>query len=290
MSFAPEGKEAQAFRSGLRDAGYAEGRDVVIEWRFANGDYARVPTLAAELVNSKVEVIVADSTFGTQVLKRATSAIPIVMASVADPLGSGFVTSLAHPGGNVTGLSTMIAELTVKRLQLLKETIPSIARVAVLWNPDTPYAPKAIKELKAAALALSIELTFVGARTPQEMVPAFAAVSRANVQAVYVLGDALFNAHRPALIALAAKAQLPTIYAYRLYVDDGGLMSYGPSFSEMFRRSAGYVDNILKGAKPGNLPIEQPTQFEFVINLKTAKTLGIAIPESILQRAHEVIR
>jgi putative ABC transport system substrate-binding protein len=290
MSFSPESKEVQAFRQGLQEAGYAEGRDVLIEWRFAKGDYAQVPGLVADLVQSKVEVIVADSTVATQALKRATSTIPIVMATVADPLGSGFVTSLAHPGGNVTGLSTMIAELSVKRLQLLKEAIPRLTRVAVLWNPDTPYAPKVIEELKAAAPSLSFELKFVGARTQEAISPAFAAINQAHAQALYVLGDALFNAHRTTVVRLAAKARLPTIYGYRVYVDEGGLMSYGPSFGDMFRRSAGYVDKILKGANPAELPIEQPTKFELVINLKAAKALGLTIPESIVRQADEVIR
>ena len=184
MGFSPESKEAQAFRQGLRDAGYAEGRDVVIEWRSANGDYDRVPELVADLVQRKVDVIVVDSTLATQAVKRATSTIPIVMAIVADPVGSGLVASLAHPGGNVTGLSLMMTELSAKRLQLLKETIPRLTRVAVLWNPDTPYHPKVIEDLKAAAPSLSIELSFVSVRTPEEFGPAFSAVSRAHAQAL----------------------------------------------------------------------------------------------------------
>ena len=290
VAWSPEGKEAQAFRQGLRDAGYAEGRDVVIAWRSADGDYKRVPELAADLVQSKVDVIVTDSTIGTRALKRVTSTIPIVMATVADPLGSGFVTSLAHPGGNITGHSTMIAELSAKRMQLLKEVIPRVARVAVLWNLDTPYTPRVIEELKAAAPSLSLELSFMGVREPEEIGPALTAVARAHSQALYVVGDAMFIAHRATLVRLAAKARIPTIYGYRVYVDDGGLMSYGPSFRDLFRRSAGYVDKILRGAKPGDLPIEQPNQFELVVNLKTAKALGITIPQSILLRADEVIR
>ena len=290
VGFSPESKEAQAFRQGLRDAGYAEGRDVVIEWRSANGDYDRVPELAADLVQRKVDVIVVDSTLATQAVKRATSTIPIVMALVADPVGSGLVASLAHPGGNVTGLSMMMADLSAKRLQLLKEAIPRLTRVAVLWNPDTPYHPKVIEELKAVAPSLSIELSFVSARTPEEIGPAFSAVSRAHAQALYVIEDAFFFTHRTTLLKLASKARLPVIYGERHFADEGGLMSYGPNFGDLFRRSAGYVDKILKGAKPGDLPIEQPTKFELVVNLKTAKALGITIPESILLRADEVIR
>ena len=286
----PESKEAQAFRQELRDAGYAEGRDVVIEWRSANGDYDRIPELAADLVQRKVDVIVVEATLATQAVKRATSTIPIVMAVVADPVGSGLVANLAHPGGNVTGLSLMVADLSAKRLQLLKETIPRLTRVAVLWNPATPYHPKVIEELKAVAPSLSIELSFVGARTPEEFGPAFSAVSRAHAQALYVLDDAFFVIHRMTLLKLASKARLPVIYGQRNFPDAGALMSYGPNIEDLFRRSAGYVDKILKGAKPGDLPIEQPTKFELVVNLKTAKALGLTIPESILLRADEVIR
>ena len=288
--FSPESKEAQAFRQGLRDAGYVEGRDVVVEWRTASGDYARLPEVVADLVQRQVDVIVSDSTIGTRALKRATPTIPIVMATVADPLGSGFVTSLAHPGGNVTGLSMMIPDFSAKRLQLLKEAIPRVTRVAVLWNPDTPFHPKVIEELKAAAPSLSIELKFVGVRTPEEIDPAFSAVSRAHAQALYVIEDVLFTTHRTTLLKLASKGRLPITYGDRVFADEGGLMSYGPNYGDMVRRSAGYVDKILKGAKPGDLPIEQPTKFEFVVNLKTAKSLGITIPQSILLQADEVIR
>ena len=290
MYFSPESKEAQAFRQGLRDAGYVEGRDLVIEWRSANGDYARVPQLAADLVQRKVDVIVVDTTVAAQAVKRATSTIPIVMALVADPVGSGLVASLAHPGGNVTGLSVMTSELSPKRLQMLKEAIPRVARVAVLWNPDTPFHTKAIEELKAAAPSLSIELNFVSARTPEEIGPAFSAVSRAHAQALYVLGAPLFKTHRTTLLKLASKVRLPTIYTERDFPEEGGLMSYGPNLADVYRRAAGYVDKILKGAKPGDLPIEQPTRFELVVNLKTARTLGLTIPESILVRADEVIK
>ena len=288
-SFLPESKEAQAFRQGLLDAGYADGRDVVIEWRSANGDFSQIPQLAADLVRSQVDVIVVESTPAARALKRVTSTIPIVMAVVGDPVGSGLVASLGHPGGNVTGLSMMMTELSAKRLQLLKEAIPRIARVAVLWNPDTRY-PKIIEDLKAAAPSLSIELSFVSVRTPEEFGPAFSAMSRARAQALYVIADSLFFNHRTTLIKLASKGRLPAIYWQRNFPDESGLMSYGPNLGDQMRRSAGYVDKILKGAKPGDLPIEQPTQFELVVNLKTAKALGITIPESILLRADEVIR
>ena len=288
--FSPESKEAQAFRQGLRDAGYDEGRDVVIEWRSISGNYARAPAVAADLVQRKVDVIVVESTPAAQAVKRATSTIPIVLAVVADPVGSGLVANLAHPGGNVTGLSLMVADLSAKRLQLLKEAIPRLTRVAVLWNPATPYHPKVVDELKAVAPSLAIELSFVGARTPEEFGPAFSAISRAHAQALYVLDDAQFVVHRRTLLKLASKARLPVIYSQRNFPDAGALMSYGPSIEDLFRRSAGYVVKILKGAKPGDLPIEQPNKFELVVNLKAAKALGITIPQSILLRADEVIR
>ena len=290
VGFSPESKEPQQFRHGLQDAGYAEGRDVVIEWRYANGDYTRVPELVADLVQSKVDAIVVDSTVTTQVAKRSTSTIPIVMALVADPVGSGLVTNLARPGGNVTGLSQMTADLSAKRLQLLKETIPRIARVAVLWNPDTPYHSKVIEDLKAAAPSLSIKLSFVGVRTPEQFGSVLSAVSRADAQALYVIDDPFFDIHRTTISKLASKARLPTTFGQREYVDEGGLMSYGASYADLFRRSAGYVDRILKGMKPGDLPIEQPTKFEFVVNLRTAKTIGVAIPQSVLIQADDIIK
>jgi putative ABC transport system substrate-binding protein len=280
----------QAFRQGLLDAGDVEGRDVAIEWRSANGDYARIPELAADLVERKVDVIVVEGTLATQAVKRATSTIPIVMAVVADPVGSGLVPNLAHPGENVTGLSMMITDLSAKQLQLLKEAIPRLTRVAVLWNPATPYHPKVVEDLKAVAPSLSIDLVFVGVRTPEQFGPAFSAFSRAHVQALYVANDAFFFHHRTTLLKLASKARLPVIYEERNFPDAGALMSYGPNIADLYRRSAGYVDKILKGAKPAGLPIEQPTKLELVVNLKTAKALGITIPESILLRADEVIR
>ena len=290
VGLSPEGKEAQEFRQGLRDAGYAEGRDVVIEWRLANGDYDRVPELVADLVQSKVDVIVVDSTVAAQAAKRSTSTIPIVMALVVDPIGSGLVTSLAHPGGNVTGLSMMTTDLTAKRLQLLKEAIPRVARVAVLWNPDHPFHSKVLEDLKMIAPSLSMELSFVAVRTPEQFGPAFSDVSRAHAQALYVVEDPFFFAHRMTLFKLTSKARLPTMHELRRFPDEGALMSYGPNLSDLMRRSAGYVDKILKGAKPSDLPIEQPTKFELVVNLKTAKALGLTIPQSIIERADRVIR
>ena len=290
VAFSPESKEAQAFRQGLLEAGYVEGRDVLIEWRSASGDYALVPALVADLIQRKVDVIVVQSTVAALAVKRATSTIPIVLAIVADPVGSGLVASLAHPVGNVTGLSLMMTDLSAKQLQLLKEMVPRATRVAVLWNPDTPYSPKVIEKLKAAAPSMAIELSFVSARTPAEFGSAFSAISRAHAQALYLLSDPLFATHRTMLLKLASKARLPAIDESRRWADEGGLMSYGANYGDLFRRSAGYVDKILKGAKPSDLPIEQPKKLELVVNLKTAKALGLNIPESILLRADEVIR
>ena len=289
VGLSPESKEAQQFRQGLREARYSEGKDVVIEWRSAEGNYDRVPGLIADLVQRKVEVIVVDSTVGTEVAKRITSTIPIVMALVVDPVGSGLVNSLPYPGGNVTGLSMMTTELNSKRLQLLKEMSPQLSRAAVLWNPDHPFHAQVVKDLKAVAPSLSIELTSVGMRTEEQFGPGFAELSRAKAQALYVVEDPIFFAHRMTLLKLAATARLPTIHELRRFPEAGALMSYGPDLHDLFRRAAIYVDRILKGAKPADLPVEQPTKFELVINLKTAQALGLTVPQSLLARADEVM-
>ncbi len=290
VGFLPQSGEAQRLLRGLQDAGYVEGRDVVLEWRSAEGDYSRVQSLAADLVQRKVDVIVVESTIAAQAVKHATVSIPIVMAIVADPVGSGLVTSLAHPGGNLTGLSLMGVDLSAKRLQLLKEAIPRLARVAVLWNPATPFHGKSVRDIKTAARALSINVTLVAAQRPADFGPALSAAKQAHAQALYVVEDPVFTLHRKRLLDITAKARLPSIYSVRDFPDDGGFISYGADLGDMFRRSAQYVDRILKGAKPGDLPIQQPTRFELVINLKTAQALGLAIPESILLQADEVIR
>ena len=290
VGFSHENKEPQHFRQGLQDAGYVEGRDVVIEWRYANGDYTKVPDLVADLIERDVAAIVVDSTVTTQVAKRSTSTIAIVMALVADPLGSGLVTSLARPGGNVTGLSQMTVDLAAKRLQLLKKTIPRLGRVAVLWNPDTPYHRKVIEDLEAVAPSLSIKLSLVPARTPEELDSVMPPIHRARAQALYAIDDPFFDRYRTTIAKLALKARLPTSFGQREYVDEGGLMSYGASYADLFRRSAGYVDRILKGMKAGDLPIEQPTKFEFVINLRTAEAIGVTMPQSLLLQADDVIR
>jgi putative ABC transport system substrate-binding protein len=280
----------QAFQQGLLDAGYVEGRDVVIDWRTASGDYDRVPNLATDLVQSKVDVIVVDGTVATRAAKDATSTIPIVMALVADPVGSGLVASLAHPGGNVTGLTIMTTDLTAKRLQIIKEMVPRPIRMAVLWNPDTPYHPKIIEQLKAAAPALSIKLSFVGARTPKQFGPALSAARQAHAEFLYVIDDAFFTAELTTLLSSASKARVPIIYAPREYANRGALMFYGANLGDLCRQSAGYVAKILKGAKARDLPVEQPTKYELIINMKKAKAFGITIPQSILVRADEVIQ
>jgi putative ABC transport system substrate-binding protein len=285
----PTGKEAQAFRQGLRDAGYIEGRDVVIEWRSADGDYGRLPQLAADLIARKVDVIVADTTQATQAARSATSTLPIVMSIVADPVGSGVVANLSQPGGNITGLSIMLAELSAKRLQLLKDAMPRLTRVAALWNPPTAYHAKALENLKAIAPSLGIGLSLVSARTSDDINQAFEAINRAHAEALYLVDCPPFFTHRTTIVKLAMSARLPLVSGERPYTTEGALMSYGPSYEDQLRRSAQYVDKILKGSKPSSLPIEQPTKFDLVINLKTAKALGLTIPPSVLARADQVI-
>jgi putative tryptophan/tyrosine transport system substrate-binding protein len=258
-------------------------------WRLANGDYDRVPALVADLIRSNVDVMIHDSTIGSQAAKRATSTIPIVMALVLDPIGSGLVENLKNPGGNITGLSMMATELYPKRLQLLKEINPQLTKAAVWWNPDHPFHPKAVEQLKAAAPSLSIELSFAALRKPEQFAPAFSELTRANAQALYIVDDPIFFAHRMIHLSLASTARLPAIYETRRYPEAGGLMSYGPDLHDLFRRAAIYVTLILGGAKPVDLPVEQPTKFELVINLGTAKALGLTIPDRLLALADEVI-
>ncbi|HKQ25606.1 MAG TPA: ABC transporter substrate-binding protein [Burkholderiales bacterium] len=288
----PDDPVIMAWRKGLRELGYVEGRTIRVELRTAQGNPDRLQSLADELVQLKADVIVGTNPLAAQALRRATSTVPIVVA-LFDPVANGLVTNLAHPGGNVTGLSSLSTELFSKRLQLLKETNPRLARVAVLWNPATPPTPLQagmVDVLKEAARSLSVELKFVLAKTPEEFDLAFLAVSRAQSQALYLHENPLYYVHRVTLAKLALNARLPAIYASRTFADEGGLMSYGANYADQMRRAAVYVDKILKGAKPGDLPIEQPTKFELVVNLKTAKALGIEFPQSILLRADEVIR
>jgi putative ABC transport system substrate-binding protein len=283
----------EAFLRGLRDLGYVEGRNLVIEYRNAEGKLERFPALAAELVALKVDVIVAPSTPAALAAKQATRTIPIVFASVVDPVTTGLVTSLARPGGNVTGLSFLSPELVGKCLELLKQAVPGVSRVAALWQPGgLPERTEKdfLKEAEVAARALGVRLQFVEARGPADVDRAFSDMTRARAGALTVLPYSMFLNERRRLVDLAAKNRLPAVYGGREFVDAGGLMAYGPDLADSWRRAATYVDKILKGAKPANLPIEQPTKFELVINLKTAKALGLTIPPSLLGRADEVIQ
>ena len=277
-----------AFRQGLRELGYTEGRTIHIEYRWAEGRDERLPGLAADLVRLGVDVIVAG---GTQALtvKHHTTTIPIVMAVAVDPVGAGLITSIARPGGNVTGLAYLSEELPGKWMELLKETLPRISRVAVLWHPATEGGQVRMSETAAASLGLRVHALQV--QRSADLVAAFAEAQRRHADALIVLASPFFFAHRTRLGELAAKHRLPTMYHQQEYVvGSGGLMSYGPNLRDLFRRAATYVDKILKGAKPSDLPVEQPTKFEFVINLKTAKALGLTIPPAVLARADEVIQ
>jgi putative tryptophan/tyrosine transport system substrate-binding protein len=290
VAISEQSEEANAFRQGLRGAGYEEGRDVVIEWRFANGDYARVPDLVADLAQVKPDVIVVESTPAARAAKGATSTVPIVMALVSDPVGSGLVASLARPGGNVTGLTNQTVDLAAKRLQLLKEAIPGARRVVVMFNPETPPNSVMISRLKEAAPGIGVKLKLISVRNADELRSAFAGLSRSTVDALFIVDDAFMKTHGEEILQLALKARLPMAYADIPLARKGVLLCYAVDRPALFRRAAVYVDKILKGAKPTDLPIEQPTKFELVVNLKTARALGIKIPESILLRADEVIR
>ena len=283
-----------AFLQGLRDVGYVEGRNVAIEYRDAEGKVERLPTLAAELVALKVDVIVTEnSTLAARVAKQATTTIPIVFTSVGDAVESGLVISLARPGGNGTGLSNLGPELVGKRLELLKQAVPGLDRVAVLWLPGA-LGERTDKDMLAgadvAARALGVQLQFVEARSADEFARAFSDMSSARAGALTVLPSNRFLREHRRLVELAAEKRLPAVYTSREFVDTGGLMSYGANSADLHRRAATYVDKILKGAKPGDLPVEQPTKFELVINLKTAKDLGLILPPSLLARADELIQ
>jgi putative ABC transport system substrate-binding protein len=281
-----------AFRQGLRELGWVEGQNIVVDYRFAEGRSDRLPDLAAELVQLKVDIIVAEATQGVAAAKNATETIPIVMISgSADPVGLGFIASLARPGGHVTGLSYSVGpEIVGKEMELLKEVVPKVRRVAILSNPASSIQPLFIREVSGATRSLGVQLQLLEVRGPNEFEGAFAAMAKERVGALLVVADADFIFRRTWLAALAARSRLPAAYGARVHVEAGGLMSYGPSVRDLFRRSATFVDKILKGAKPGDLPVEQPTKFELVVNLKTAKTLGLTIPQALLQRADEVIQ
>jgi ABC-type uncharacterized transport system substrate-binding protein len=282
----------EAFLQGLRDLGYVEGRNVVIEYRDLEGKYERIPALATELIALKVGVIVVTSTPSAVAVKQATKTIPIVFTWAADPVGSGLVTSLARPGGNITGLSFLAPDLIGKRLELLKQAVPGVSRVAALWHPGD-YVERMerdmLTEANRAAGVLGLRLQVVEARGPEEFDRAFSDMTKARADAVTVQSTNVFFIERRRLGDLAAKHRLPAIYPAREFVDAGGLISYGPSVADLHRRAATYVDKILKGAKPGDLPVEQPTKFELVINLKTAKALGLTVPRLLIAQADGLI-
>ena len=279
----------EAFRQGLRDLGYVEGRNILIEYRWAAGRPERMRELAEELVRLKVDVIMAPSSIYTGAAKQATSTIPIIFMSHADPLGTGHVASLARPGGNATGLSLMMTETNVKGLELFKEAIPGLARVAVIFDPATPSHTPGLKAVEAAGPRLGLQIQPVPVRSAAEYESAFAAIVRERADGVLVLSTPLFIAGAQPLADLALKHRLPSLFGPKHHVDAGGLMSYSPDRADLWRRCAIYVDMILKGAKPAGLPVQQPTKFELVINLKTAKAIGVGIPEAFLLRADRVI-
>ena len=279
-----------AFLKALRELDYVEGRNLVVEWRFAEGNFERLPDLAADLVQLKVDVIVAVASAAISAAKNATSTIPIVMATTGDPVGSGFVKSLARPGGNITGLSNMGGDTGAKLLDLLLTAVPKVLRVGVLVTPTSPSYRAISESIQAGAQNTSVKVLIVETRTPQEIETTFATMAGESTGAVIVGAAPLFALHRAQIAQMAIKYKMPSIFGNRAYVEAGGLMSYGYKVTENYLRAASYVDKILRGAKPGDLPVEQPTTLELVINLKTAKALGITIPQPLLLRADEVIQ
>jgi putative ABC transport system substrate-binding protein len=281
--------QVEALRQGLRELGYREGQDVVLEVRHADGRFERLPAIAAELVRLKVDVIVATGSEGVQAAKNATRTVPIVMTYVGDPVGRGFVTSLAHPGGNITGVANIGDELDTKRLELLKEVVPRLARIAVLWNPPQPAHAAQLKNLEIAARSLGVELQPIAVTVPEDLTDAFAAIVRKRASAVTMLGSLLHSQNLLRIAELARKAKLPAISYNLRFPEVGGLIAYAGREEDIFRRAAIYVDRILKSAQPADLPIEQATKFELIINMKTARTLGLTIPSSVLLRADRMV-
>jgi putative ABC transport system substrate-binding protein len=280
----------EAFRQGLRELGYVEGKNLVIEWRFAEEKIDRLPELAAELVRLKVDVIVSPGPLVTRPLKEATSTVPIVMAQDTDPVGSGFIASLARPGGNITGLATLAPEVGGKQLELLKEIAPKISRVAVIGNSTIQGDAQALRETVLAAGSLDVYLRYLDVLDPKDIETAFRTAAKGRADALLLLGNPILNAHRKQIVELAVKHRLPATYTRPEYIEAGGLMYYGTNYNELFRRAATYVDKILKGAKPAELPVEQPKKFELIINLKAAKQIGVTIPPNLLARADRVIK
>jgi len=289
-SHSAESARIEAFRQGLRDLGYVERKNMLIEWRFADGEFDRLPAQATELVRLKVDVIVTSGSTPTRIAKAATSAIPIVMSNDNDPIGDGFVASLARPGGNITGLSNFAPELSGKRLEILREVVPKLSRLAILGTSTNPGYAQSIKEVKLAAAALGVKFEYLDGLNPKDVETAFRAASKGRVDGVLVLTSGILVAQRVQVAELAAKHHLPAIYSNSQFVEADGLMFYGVNILELDRRSATYVDKILKGRKPVDLPVEQPMKFEFIVNLKAAKQIGVTIPPDVLARATRIIR
>jgi putative ABC transport system substrate-binding protein len=283
----PPSSTVDILMQSLRDLGYVEGQNVVFEWRYSEGKAERFPNLAAELVGLHVDLIVTISTPAALAAKQATQTIPIVMAYVADPVGAGLVTGLAQPGGNLTGVSDMATELSAKRLELLKEAVPTLSRVAVLWNAADPGMVLRFREIEAAAQSLGVTLQSLEVRSPNDFEPAFATIVRERPDALFVVAEVLTLTHRCRVLDFAATHRLPAMYEFGVFVQDGGFMAYGPKLTDTFQRSAYHVDRILQGAKPANLPVEQPMRFELAINLKTAKALGLTVPPTLLMQADQ---
>ena len=277
------------FREGLRDLGYVEGRDILIEYRWVEGKYERLPALIGELLAQKVDVIVTAGTPATVAVKKATSSIPVVMIAVGDPVGTDIVPSLSRPGGNITGLTSISQELEGKRLELLREVVPGVAHVAVIWNLASPVQAIDERSVQKAAAVLRIKVLSLGVRNEAEIERALATIAQERPGALHVLADRLFLHHRARLMGFATQHRLPGVYAYRELIEAGGLMSFGPSYTDMHRPAAYFVDRILKGAKPGDLPVERPAKFELVINMRTARSLGMTIPPQVLLRATELL-
>jgi len=280
----------EAFRRGLRELGYVEGKNIVVEYRFADGKLERLIPLATELLQLNVDIIVSGAPAATRPLKEATSTIPIVMGFDDDPVGAGFVTSLARPGGNITGSSTLAPDISGKQLEILRAIRPRLARLAVLGSSSRSGTSQWLQELELAAAASKMQIQYLDVKIPKDIEKGFGAAGKEHADALVVLGGPVLNLRRREIVELAAKSRLPAVYARPEYVDAGGLMYYGASFTDLFRRAAAFVDKILKGAKPANLPVEQPRKFDFIVNLKTAQRIGLTIPPNVLARADRVIR
>lgn len=285
-----DGPEVSAFRNGLRDAGYVEGRDVVLEYRSAEGDYSRLPAVVTAAIQTNPSVLVVETTPAVRAAKAAAPAIPIVMSVVADPMASGLVPNLVRPGGNITGLSMMFEDIALKRLQLLTEAVSGSQRIGILRDPNVPFHAKAVAHAADWARANAVQLTIASAGKPGDLEPAFAAFRRDRVQAICLLDSAFLSVQRDTILRRAASAKVPVAFGRRAWAEAGALISYTADFSEMFRRAADYVDRILKGAKAGDLPVEQAAKFELIVNLKTARALGLTLPQSLLVRADDVIQ